>query len=269
MSSRRFLVEGRSSRRAPLDRPRRLEVLGVAFDLLDSEELRAWTREVLTGPRARHRIAFSNPEFVLQARRDERLRRYLNTCSLNLIDGVGIVAALRRIHGVRAPERLTGTAFVPLLCAEAATTGAKLFLVGGRPGVGQRAAAALKAKVPGVVISGVVDGFGGLDGAVEAIRKGDADVVMVCLGNPRQEHWIDEHLASLDVKLVFGNGGALDFWSADVRHAPPAVRRVGLEWLFRLVTNFSTARLARQLRLIEFVWLIVRAPRRRSRADPG
>lgn len=244
--------------------PARASLFGLRFDLLTAEELRAWVRAVLAGPAETRRIAFSNPEFVLEARRSQQLRRYLNGCSLNLIDGIGLVQAFRLVRGIRPPERLTGTDFVPMLCDEAAATGARLFLFGGRPGVAARAAAALERRTPGLQVCGAVDGFAGAAGVLEQIRAAAPDVLMVCLGNPRQERWIDEHIGELDLKLVFGNGGALDFWSGDVPQAPGWVRRAGLEWLYRLITNFSVARLKRQLRLAEFVGLVARARVRRG-----
>jgi N-acetylglucosaminyldiphosphoundecaprenol N-acetyl-beta-D-mannosaminyltransferase len=236
----------------------RAMLFGIKFDLLDASKLRAWLRDVLVAPTPQRRIAFSNPEFLLEAHRNEELRRYLNGCTLNLVDGAGIVHALRLVRGIRVPDRLTGTNFVPMLCEEAAAAGASLFLFGGRPGVGARAAAALEAGHPGLRIVGTVDGFDGAEGVVERIRAARPVVVMVCLGNPQQERWIEAHAARLDCKLVFGNGGALDFWSGDVPKAPDWVQRAGFEWLFRLATNFSVARLRRQMRLVLFVGLVLR-----------
>ena len=170
-------------------------MFGLRFDLLTTADLRAWVRAVLTGPADGHRVAFTNPEFVLVAREDDQLRRYLNGCSLNLVDGIGLVWALRAVPGVHVPERLTGTSFVPLLCDEAAATGARLFLFGGRPGVASRAGVALEERTPGLRICGAVDGFAGADGVLDQILAAAPDVLMVCLGNPRQERWIEEHLA--------------------------------------------------------------------------
>jgi N-acetylglucosaminyldiphosphoundecaprenol N-acetyl-beta-D-mannosaminyltransferase len=242
----------------------RAVLFGIGFDLIGAPRLRTWLRGVLAGPPERQRIAFTNPEFVLEARRNERLRRYLDSCSLNLVDGVGLVVAFRAVLGTR-PERLTGTNFVPMLCEEAVAAGAGLFLFGGRPGVAERAAAVLTARHPGLRVCGVLDGFAGAEGAVDRIRAAAPDVLMVCLGNPRQERWIEDNAGALEVKLVFGNGGALDFWSGDVPVAPGWVQRAGLEWLFRLVTNFSVARLKRQARLVEFMWLVARARAGRGR----
>jgi len=247
---------------APLDRA---SLFGIQFDLLTAQELRTWVGAVLTGPAETRHIAFSNSEFVLEARRNERLRRYLNGCSLNLVDGIGVVYAFRLMTGIRPPERLSGTNFVAMLCDEAAAAGARLFLFGARPGVATRAAAALERRTPGLQICGAVDGFAGAHDVLEQIRAAAPDVLMVCLGNPLQERWVEEHIGELDLKLVWGAGGALDFYSGDVPLAPGWVQRGGLEWLFRLVTNFSVARLRRQLGLIELVGLVVRGRLRRAR----
>jgi N-acetylglucosaminyldiphosphoundecaprenol N-acetyl-beta-D-mannosaminyltransferase len=242
----------------------KVPLFGIEFDLLTAEELRMWIRAVLAGPAETRRIAFSNSEFVLEARHNDQLRRYLNECNLNLVDGIGVVYAFRLVMGIRPPERLSGTNFVAMLCDEAAAAGARLFLFGARPGVATRAAAVLERQNPGLTICGAVDGFAGADGVLEQIRVAAPDILMVCLGNPLQERWIEEHMSELDLKLVWGAGGALDFYSGDVPFAPEWVQRAGLEWLFRLATNFSIARLRRQLRLIEFGGLIVRGRARRA-----
>lgn len=239
-------------------------MFGIQFDLLTADELRAWVRAMLAGPAETRHIAFSNSEFVLEATRNGRLRRYLNGCDLNLVDGIGVVYAFRTVAGKRPPERLSGTNFVAMLCDEAAAAGARLFMFGARPGVATRAAAVLEQRSPGLQICGVVDGFAGAPGVMEQIRAAAPDILMVCLGNPLQERWIEEHLDELDLKLVWGAGGALDFYSGDVPLAPGWVQQAGLEWLFRLVTNFSVARLRRQLGLMRFVGLVVRGRARRS-----
>jgi N-acetylglucosaminyldiphosphoundecaprenol N-acetyl-beta-D-mannosaminyltransferase len=242
--------------------PNRL--FGIAFDLIDAEELRRWTRAALLGEERGRRIAFSNPEFVIETLGNSSLREYLNTCELNVIDGTGLLLAFRYVHGLCPPERLTGTNYVALLAEEVRATGSRLFLFGGRPGVATRARARLEALYPGLTVCGCRDGFDGASDVLEAIRAAKPDALMVCLGNPKQEQWIKANAPALPLKLVFGNGGALDFWSGDVPTAPAVIQRAGLEWLFRLVTNFSGARLRRQLRLAEFVRMTVRE-RRASR----
>lgn len=245
-------------------------LFGVRFDLLTRAELRAWTRATLEGPATNRHVAFSNPEFLLEARRNRRLRRYLDGCELNLVDGVGVERGLAMANGIARPQRLSGTVFVATMCEEAARTGARVFLFGSRPGVAERAAEGLRRRAPGLDIVGIADGYQGAATVMGRIRETRPDVVSVCLGNPLQEAWVEDYLGELDVKLVWGAGGALDFYSGDVPLAPDWVQRAGLEWLFRLVTNFSLARLRRQSRLALFLALVLReGVRRRLRARRG
>jgi N-acetylglucosaminyldiphosphoundecaprenol N-acetyl-beta-D-mannosaminyltransferase len=131
--------------------------------------------------------------------------------------------------------------------------------------VAERAATGLAKRAPGLKVAGTADGFGDAAGVMDRIRETRPDVVSVCIGNPAQEFWVEDYLAELDLKLVWGAGGALDFYSGDVPLAPEWVQRAGFEWLFRLATNFSVARLKRQLRLIQFVGLVLAERLRRGR----
>ena len=274
MDPRTVPLEAGADERAAADlpltgRPRQARLFGVRFDLLNADELRAWVRSTLEGPPTTQHIAFSNAEFLLEARRNERLRRYLNGCERNLVDSVGVVHGLAMANGIPRPARLSGTVFVATMCEEAAASGAKVFLFGSKPGVAQRAAAGLQRRAPGLHVCGTADGYAGAERVLAEVRATRPDVLVVCLGNPRQEAWVEDHLAELDLKLVWGAGGALDFYSGDVPLAPAWVQRAGLEWLFRLVTNFSVARLRRQLGLAQFAALVARARMRRALRERG
>jgi N-acetylglucosaminyldiphosphoundecaprenol N-acetyl-beta-D-mannosaminyltransferase len=239
-------------------------LFGVRFDLLTAEQQLEWIRSLLAGPPRTLHIAFANSEFVLEARRSARFRRYLNGCDLTMVDGIGVAHGLAQVNGIPRPARLSGTVFVATLAREAAATGASMFLFGSAPGVAERAAAGLQRRAPGLRVAGTADGFGDAAGVLDAVRATRPDILVVCTGVPRQEFWVEDHLAELDLRLVWGAGGALDFYSGDVPLAPDWVQRLGLEWLFRLVTNFSIARLRRQLRLVLFVGLVAEARLRRA-----
>jgi N-acetylglucosaminyldiphosphoundecaprenol N-acetyl-beta-D-mannosaminyltransferase len=240
-------------------------LLGVRFDLYTRAELRAWIRELLAAPARNVHIAFSNSEFLLEARRNPRLRDYLNHCDWNFVDSTGVMAGLGFVNRIPRPVRLSGTVFVAMLCEEAAKTGDSIFLFGSKPGVAERAGERLARRAPGLRVAGTADGFGDAATVMDRIRETKPDIVSVCIGGPAQEFWVEDHLAELDLKLVWGAGGALDFYSGDVPLAPDWIQRAGLEWLFRLVTNFSFARLRRQLRLVHFVGLVVAERLRRGR----
>jgi N-acetylglucosaminyldiphosphoundecaprenol N-acetyl-beta-D-mannosaminyltransferase len=116
-----------------------------------------------------------------------------------------------------------------------------VFLLGGMPGVAQRAAANLIGTYPGLRIVGTLCPPLGFehdaaqnDDIVQAIRASDADLIFVCLGSPKQEVWIDKHLARFDKGVFLGVGAAIDFCAGTVQRAPQWMRRSGLEWAYRL-----------------------------------
>ena len=81
----------------------------------------------------------------------------------------------------------------------------------------------------------------------------DRNILIVCKGCPLQKQWIWENRQKLNAKIIFGNGGAVDFWSGNTKRAPEFMIRLGLEWLFRLFASFSFKRLARQMKLVKFL----------------
>ena len=252
--------------------PREAWLLGVRFDLFTAVELRAWLRALLEGPPETCHIAFSNAEFIVEARHNKRLRRYLNDCDCNFVDSVGVEVGLAIVNRMRRPERLSGTVFVAMLAEEAAAAAPRCSCSGrGRawPSVQRTICNGWR---PDCRSQARPTGSTAWRPSFDRIRATRPDVVSVCLGNPLQEAWVEDHLADLELKLVWGAGGALDFYSGTVPLAPAWIQRVGLEWLFRLITNFSVVRLRRQLRLIEFVALVAREGLRRgsrARRSPG
>ncbi len=87
-----------------------------------------------------------------------------------------------------------------------------------------------------------------------SIINHNIDILFVAFGSPKQEIWIAENLSRLPVKVAIGVGGAFDFVSGKVRRAPILMRKLGLEWLFRLI--IQPWRIKRQLRLIKFIFLV-------------
>jgi len=156
---------------------------------------------------------------------------------LLLNDGVGLdIVSLVR-HGRRFPCNLNGTDFTPLYLRTTRHR-YRIYLLGGRPGVAEKAAAALSAIAPRHDYVGARHGyFSEAENAdvVADIRAKRADLVLVALGNPRQETWIAEHLDTTGARLAIGVGALLDFLAGAVPRAPLWVRRLRLEWLYRML----------------------------------
>jgi N-acetylglucosaminyldiphosphoundecaprenol N-acetyl-beta-D-mannosaminyltransferase len=126
------------------------------------------------------------------------------------------------------------------LCDRGRTTGLRHYFLGGRPGTPELLAGALTRRFPGLITAGTESppfrtASDAEDQAtVDRINAAGPDVVWIGLGSPKQELWAADHAARLNARLILPVGAAFDFHSGRVRRAPAWMRRVGLEWLFRL-----------------------------------
>ena len=114
------------------------------------------------------------------------------------------------------------------------------------------------------MICGTADGyFKDEDAVVEQIRRTKPDVVFVCLGAPKQERFIRNHIDELDVTLMLGLGGSLDGYAGIAQRAPKWMIDLSLEWLYRLIKD--PKRLGRMMRLPKFVGICLKEKRRRKK----
>jgi alpha-1,3-mannosyltransferase len=153
-----------------------------------------------------------------------------------LNDGVGVDIAARVLQGNSFPENLNGTDFT-LRYLHATSRHFRIFLLGAKPGVADDAAAALETLLPQHVVVGTRDGYFVAAGANEVaaeINASGADLLLVAMGNPAQEFWIDAHLVSTGCRLGIGVGALFDFLAQRVPRAPQAIRQMRMEWAFRL-----------------------------------
>lgn len=209
---------------------------------------------LLVGLQARRRqvLLFANANFVVQCR---ELRDWLRQDDVLVVnDGVAMDVAGRLIHKSGFQENLNGTDFCPRLL-DALPPGSRVYLLGGRPGVAAKAAAVIAAAGQ-LEIAGHADGYGqlGAGDICSRINASGADVLLVALGNPRQERWIKDHVASLDAMLVIGVGALFDFLSGAVRRAPMWVRRLRAEWLFRLMIEPRRLIKRYTVDVVRFLW---------------
>lgn len=203
-------------------------------------------------------VATVNPEFVMLARRDRGFREVLRQCSLRTPDAVGIMLAARLLrHSL--PARVPGVELVEALARASAARGDRVFLLGAAPGVAERAAARLVRGAPGLTIAGTFAGDASENGDAESlviIRETQPDIILVAYGAPAQENWASRNLAAAGATVAIGVGGTFDYLAGQVRRAPSLVRRLGLEWLYRVIRQ--PWRLGRVAVLPVFLALVVR-----------
>lgn len=184
---------------------------------------------------ARVRVAFVNAHTLNLARADPALRAAIGNCEFVLNDGAGLALAAR-LQGRRFPANLHGSAFSLEILRLAADEGWPAFLLGGRSGVAECAAERLSERIPGLRIAGTRHGFhADAAGDVRAVGRSGARALLVAMGNPLQELWLESHFPELpSVRLGAGVGAFLDFQAGVVRRSPRWMNRCGIEWTFRL-----------------------------------
>ncbi len=232
-----------------------MEILGCRLDAIDADE--ATARILALARRADGaQVVTLGTEMVVYAQRDAHFRATVNACALSLCDTVGLLA-VARWRGAPLRDRVTGVELFDSVCAAAAAAGLAVYLLGGASGVAADAAAVLKTRFPGLVVAGTRDGFFAESESADvaaAIAKSDARLLFAGMGSPRQEFWLAQHLRQTGCGVGIGVGGSFDVIAGRVRRAPALIRRVGLEWLYRLVKE--PHRWRRQLALPRFVWLV-------------
>jgi len=212
------------SKRSILDVPIQATNKRGAFSLLE-RSLNRGSRDI---------VAFGNANLLNLARRDsdvcEALRRFII-----LNDGIGADIASRVLFGSKFAENLNGTDFVPYFLSRL-RPGVRIFLLGARPGVAERAASALLKRYPQHAVVGVRHGYGDIRSAelLAAIRSVTPDLILVALGNPAQELWLARHFDATGCALGIAVGALFDFMAGESSRAPRWIRSIRVEWVYRL-----------------------------------
>ena len=237
--------------------PKSADVLGVRVDCVTMNETLERCAQFLDTA-GHHQVATLNPEFVMLAQRDARFRALVREASLVVPDGAGIVWALRR-QGITNVERVTGIDLMREICAQAAISQVPVFLLGAGPGIAARAAEVLQRQFPGLVVAGTAVGAPDPDQAstlCAQVRDSGADIVFVAFGCPAQDFWIQDYQEETGARLAMGVGGSFDYLSGKVARAPLWMRRMNLEWFYRLVRQ--PWRWRRQRALVSYLWKVAR-----------
>lgn len=250
-----------------------IAILGVPFDNVTTAGALALIDEMVVS-RQPHYLVTANVDFVVQAQGDLELRRILFDAHLVVADGMPLVWASRWL-GNPLPERVTGSGMTPLLLAEAAAKGWRVFFLGGTKESVAQAAANTRATHPNLQIVGAYSPpFKPLidmdhDDILCRLRAARPDLLLVAFGCPKQEKWLNMHYRAAGVPVSIGVGATIDFLAGTMKRAPLWMQKTGLEWIFRLLQE--PRRLFRRYvtDLWVFGWAILRQLRemRRGRGD--
>jgi len=203
-----------------------------------------------------HQVVTLNSLGVLDARKDEQFREIVNSAELVVPDGIGLVWGAR-VLGYMLPEKVAGIELTTELIKLSGAKGYNIYLLGSKPGVAEKAVQRLLKIYPEARIVGAHHGYldeGLTEGVIEDVNAKDTDILLVGMGMPKQEKWIYNNREKLKVAVAIGVGGSIDIWADVSRRAPKLFVRLGLEWLYRLLSE--PWRYKRIARLSLFVLLI-------------
>jgi N-acetylglucosaminyldiphosphoundecaprenol N-acetyl-beta-D-mannosaminyltransferase len=259
----------------------RVEVLGVHFDNLTRRQA-ADAIVGLTEGGGKHYVVKPYSEFMPRAHSDPQIAALLNGAAFCLPDGVGILWAAHYLSlsggtfraAIQFPLSLFSLAFRPSALRKplkqpmrgvdftwktleaVAAAGLSVYLLGGTEKEVTGTAMAIRQRLSDLKILGQRNGYfkHQNEAVIAAINEAKPDLLLVAMGFPRQERWIADNLAALDIKVAVAEGGSFSFISGAASRAPSWMRRAGLEWLYRLARQPS--RIWRQMALPRFVLLV-------------
>lgn len=212
-------------------------------------------------------ITTPNPEIVLEAQKNHKFLRILNTSDLNIPDGTGLLWAAKylkitknsKLKSIRflklifslatiafypkyihseLRERVTGADLMQEICKESGNLKLKIFLLGAADGVAEKVKTILEEKYPKIQIVGTHVGKANSNEneGIKKINKSQADILFVAYGAPAQEFWINKNIKKLkNIKLAIGIGGTFDYIAGVRKRSPQWMQKLGLEWLYRLI----------------------------------
>jgi N-acetylglucosaminyldiphosphoundecaprenol N-acetyl-beta-D-mannosaminyltransferase len=212
-------------------------LLGLPFDVLT---LRQAVTRVRDAARDRKRCFFSTPNlnFLIAALTSAEFRNSVLNSDISLADGMSIVW-LGKMLGIPLTERVAGSDVFDVLRADGAPR-IKVYFFGGPNGVAEQAARAIEADAPGMECVGHYSpGFGNVAqmsdaSTIDAINRSGADLLVVSLGAKKGQAWIVHNIERLSVPAISHLGAVVNFVAGQVRRAPPWMRKLGLEWAWRI-----------------------------------
>jgi N-acetylglucosaminyldiphosphoundecaprenol N-acetyl-beta-D-mannosaminyltransferase len=225
------------------DNPHEARLLGVRVDLLTVDDLNTIVEQAVGEPR-RVVIGNYNLHGVYLHHRSPEMRSFESIADYVHMDGMPIVWWAKILgHPAASKHRVSYLDWLDPLMTLAAGRSWKVFYLGSKPGVAAKGAAILEQKYDGVRIAhhhGYFDAApGSLDNEdiLRSIRDFDPDLLMVGMGQPRQETWIVDHLGQISARAILNAGACIDYVAGVIPTPPRWMGKLGLEWLFRLASE--------------------------------
>lgn len=217
---------------------KRVNLFGLFVDDITMDEALEKAEKALCKDTEKEVIFTPNLEVLNGARQSEAVRKILNSASISLADGIGL-RVVAFLVGVPLKNTVPGIDFGENLLSLAEKTSSRVFLLGAKDGIAQKATHNLKIKMPNLNICGTHHGYftdDEIDSICDKINESGAQILIVCRGFPKQEKFVLLAKNKLpNIKIFACLGGSLDVWAGNVGRAPLSIRKMHLEWLWRII----------------------------------
>ncbi len=210
-----------------------MRIFGIPIDNLSQREVLWYIHRAMESP-GYHRIATVNPEFLLLARKDKKLKQALLSADLRLADGVGITWAFA-LQGENLKARLPGADLLDAIVRLAVTHNYRVYCAVREGGLSSwnDVRLALQKKYPALEVSG--KDFDPHSLSTYEPRAISAEILLCNFGAPAQELFLAQYAdVGTSLRLAIGVGGSFDYLTQKIRRAPKTWQKMGLEWLWRL-----------------------------------
>lgn len=214
-----------------------VELLGYNIDDYSFDEAVLKAKELIDSDKVAQVITI-NPEMFQTADNDSSFANIIREAEMVIPDGIGIKIGLK-LTGKNV-ARIPGIDFAKRLLQEAALSNIPVAIIGSKEEVVTKAIENLQNEISGLNIAYYHNGYFDNDEEIYSeLKNYSPKLILIAMGSPRQEKFIYEAKKKLNPALMVGVGGSLDVWSGFVKRAPKIYQRLGLEWLYRTVTQPS------------------------------
>lgn len=224
-----------------LECPKTSRIWGLDYHAVDMEQTLEYLERIMAMRQPSYAVT-ANLNYAMLCAKNPRLAAFTQKAALTLCDGMPILWR-SKLNSIKLPERVAGADLIYRLTERCADKNLRVYFFGASDGIAEGAAKKLKELYPKLIVAGVLCppfracSSQEVKSQIARIKQAKPDLLLVALGQPKGEHWIEDHLAELGVPLTIQLGASFDFVAGNATRAPILIQRIGLEWLHRTMKD--------------------------------
>ena len=229
------------SSRATIESPKTTHVWGLDYHVVDMEQTLDFLEQVIYARKPSYAVT-ANLNYAMLCASNHRLLEFTLDSVLTLCDGMPVLWR-SILNSTPLPERVAGADLIFRLTERCAQRKLRVYFYGAAEGVAEKAASALKTLYPKLIVAGVQCppfrdcSSEEIQNQIAKIKQSKPDLLLVALGQPKGEFWIEDHLEELGVPLTIQLGASFDFVAGNSNRAPKLMQKLGMEWFHRMLKD--------------------------------